>query len=77
MRKISLHFCDLFLTTSSISSNLLLSIKFHECMLQRCGLDKTMTQQLKYWILNATKILVVQRQIFINEIHVCQVESNS
>ena len=34
-----------------------------------------MAQQMKSLILNATRVLVVQQQIFINKIHVWQVES--
>ena len=36
-----------------------------------------MAQQLKSWLLNATRVLVVQQQIFDNKIHVWQVESYS
>ena len=39
--------------------------------------EKAMAQQLKSWLLNATRVLVVQRQIFINKILVLQVKSNS
>ena len=39
--------------------------------------DKTMAQQVKSWHLNATGVLVLQQQIFINKIHVWQVESYS
>ena len=39
--------------------------------------NKTIAQQLKSWLLNVKKALVVQRQIFINKIHVWLVESYS
>ena len=39
--------------------------------------DENTAHQLKSWILNATGVLVVQQQIFINKIHVLQVESYS
>ena len=37
------------------------AINFHECFLQRwIILEKTIAQQLKNWLLNATRVLVVQ-----------------
>ena len=36
-----------------------------------------MVQQLKIWLLNATSVLVMQQQIFINKIHEWRVESYS
>ena len=35
---------------------------------------KTLAQQLKNWHLNVTRVLLVQQQIIINNIHVWQVE---
>ena len=39
--------------------------------------DKLLTQQMKSWLLNAARVLLVQQQIFINKIHLWQVESYS
>ena len=61
MCKIYLHFYDLFLTRSSIPSQLFVSIKFREFELQRLIIcDKTLAQLLKTWLLSIRQTLSIK-----------------
>ena len=55
-----------------------LSYKFSVmCAITVLENDKTTAQQLTSWLLDTTRVLVVQQQIFINKIQIWQMESNS
>ena len=53
------------------------AINFVNVLQQWIIRNKTIAQQPKSWHLNAARVLVVQQQIFINQIHLLHVESYS